>query len=118
MSTTPFPGPYPTTMAHILVHHITSPAASRRAKSTRQVLRRRPTMQQGRALELLGHAIEYLIDTQLHRSTSAVAPSDVAANHLLMRLSREVFAECREIVPVRRKLKLRLRNLFAAAQTA
>jgi hypothetical protein len=118
MSTTPFPGPYPTTMAHILVHHITSPARTRCAKSTSQTLRRRPTRQQGHALELLGHAIEYLVDTQLHRTTAAVAPSDVAANHLLMRLSREVFAECREIVPIRRRLKLHLRNLFAAGQTA
>ena len=118
MSTTPFPGPYPTTMAHIFAHHITTPAPSHRAKPTRQTIRRRPTMQQGRALETLGHAIEYLIDSQLHRTTAAVAPADIAANQLLMRLSREVFAECREIVPTRQRLKLRLRNLFAAGHPA
>jgi hypothetical protein len=114
---TPFPGPYPTTMAHIFAHHIASPSSSRRTKSASQILRR-PSKQQGRALETLGHAIEYLVDSQLHRTTPAAAPPDTAASQLLMRLSREVFAECREIVPVRRKLKQRLRNLFAAGHPA
>jgi hypothetical protein len=118
MSTTPFPGPYPTTIADILVHHITTPVASRHTRSTSQVIRRRPTMTQGRGLEVLGHAIEYLVDSQLYRNAGATSKSDVEASQILMRLSRQVFAECREVVPARRRLKLRLLHLFAANQTA
>lgn len=99
MSTTPFPGPYPTTIGHILVHHITTPAASRRARSESNVLRRRPTMSQGRALETLGHAIEYLIDSRLYGCADGSSKADGEAEQIMMRLSREVFTECREVVP-------------------
>jgi hypothetical protein len=112
MSTTPFPGPYPTTMADILVHHITTPVASRNARSTSQMVRRRPTMTQGRALETLGHAIEYLVDSRLDLEAGA-SNTDDKASQILMRLSREVFAECREVVPVRRRIKHSLLHLFA-----
>jgi hypothetical protein len=55
-------------------------------------------MNQGRALELLGHAIEYLVDSQLHRGATQ---ADGRAERILMRLSLEVFAECREVLPSR-----------------
>jgi hypothetical protein len=118
MSTTPFPGPFPTTITHILVHHITTPVAARPARPASHVLRRRPTMQQGRSLEALGHAIEYLVDSQLHRKPTPASRDDAEASQILMRLSREVFAECREVVPTRRKLKLRLLHLFAVGHAA
>jgi hypothetical protein len=113
MSTTPFPGPCPTTMAHILVHHITTPVAARRTRPASDVVRRRPTMQQGRALETLGHAIEYLVDSQLHLDPGPASRDDGEAGQILMRLSREVFAECREVVPAPRGLGLRLFHLLA-----
>jgi hypothetical protein len=118
MSTTPFPGPYPTTIADILVHHITTPAASRHARSTIQTVRRRPTKTQGRSLEILGHAIEYLVDSRLHLVADASLRDDAKAREILMRLSREVFAECGEVVPARRRLKQRLHHLFAGHPTA
>jgi len=118
MSTTPFPGPFPTTINHILVHHITTPVATRKARTATKSLRRRPTMQQGRTLETLGHAIEYLVDSHVYLNPVATSKDDVDASQILMRLSREVFAECREIVPARRKLKLRLLHLFAAGHAA
>ena len=117
MSTTPFPGPYPTTMTHILVHHITAPA-SRRRKPASQILRRRPSRLQGRSLEILGHAIEYLVDSQLYLNPGVSPQAEVEARQILMRLSREVFAECPEIIPLRLKLKRRLLGLFATRQTA
>lgn len=60
-------------------------------------VRRRTTPQQGRALEILGHAIEYLVDSRLFDQWQT--PADAAAVHLLMERSRAVFADCAEIVP-------------------
>ena len=53
----------------------------------------------GRALEILGHAIEYLIDEYVHETTklSSTDPA-VAAIVLLMGLNRRVYFEC-PVVP-------------------
>jgi hypothetical protein len=121
MSTIPFPGPYPTTMGHILVHHITkTPAVTRRTGAGSQFQRRRPNRTQGHALEVLGHAIEYLVDQQLQRESHAEPQTlsyqaDAPAMHILMRLSREVFAECPEAASPRPSLKQRLFRLFPIA---
>ena len=60
-------------------------------------IRRRTSPQQGRALEILGHAIEYLVDSRLFDQWET--PADAAAVHLLMERSRAVFSDCAEIVP-------------------
>jgi hypothetical protein len=60
-------------------------------------IRRRTTPQQGRALEVLGHAIEYLVDSRLFDQWES--PADAAAVHLLMERSRAVFDDCAEILP-------------------
>jgi 3-dehydroquinate synthetase len=118
MSTTPFSGPYPMGIPQALAEHLTAGAISRRAKSRTHVIRRQPTEQQGKALLSLGHAIEYLIDSRMHsgeaRLAGAEAKSDAEASQILMRLNRAVFAECREIVPVRLILQRWLGSLFAA----
>lgn len=59
--------------------------------------RRNTTPEQGRALELLGHAIEYLVDSRLFDQWES--PADAEAVHLLMACSRAVFAGCEEVVP-------------------
>ena len=77
------------------------------------VLRRRPSMTQGVALEVLGHAIEYLVDTREHLPMDPAALPDAAAVQILMMLNRAVFRECAEIVPVATRLRnwtLRLLN--------
>jgi hypothetical protein len=53
----------------------------------------------GRALEILGHAIEYLIDEYVNEGGS-FSPSDpqVQAVHLLMALNRQVYFAC-PVVP-------------------
>jgi hypothetical protein len=110
-------------MAHILLHHIQAqptadaPGTTRRDRAGSHLLRRRPNKPQGRALEILGHAMEYLVDQQLHRECSAesrIFPSqaDASAIQILMRLSREVFAECPETALPRASLKQRLLRLF------
>jgi hypothetical protein len=58
-----------------------------------QLSRRRPTRQQGRALEVLAHAVEYLIDS---RSFEDAAREPVAIE-LLKRANRQVFLACRVV---------------------
>ena len=90
----------PFTLAEMLIHHFTTSADARRARSATRVLRRRPSPSQGRALETLGHAIEYLIDMRMRRDSDASSSADMEAEQLMMRLNREVFAECREVAPI------------------
>jgi hypothetical protein len=60
--------------------------------------RRRITPQAGRALSILGHAIEYLTDEFLHQGL-AYSPKDpqMQAVQLLMALNRQVYFECPEV---------------------
>ena len=71
---------------------------SRRGARVDNAVRRRPSPSQGRGLEALGHAIEYLVDSRMRRGVAATA-ADLEAEQRLMDLSRAVFAECREVVP-------------------
>ena len=57
--------------------------------------RRKPTAEQGSALECLGHAIEYLIDESLLHD-DAVDSDVTAAVQLLSAASREVYLSCAE----------------------
>ena len=59
--------------------------------------RRRSTPEQGRALEILGHAIEYLVDSHLFDQWET--PGDAAAVRTLMSCSRQVFEECEQVSP-------------------
>lgn len=106
--------------SRVLTGRATNPFSSSRAeladlRSTTQtkphpyaVVRRRPNLLQGRALETLGHAIEYLVDTHIaggaHLVTDAGDPDQEAAQ-ILMRLNRAVFAECEEIKPLSTRIR-------------
>ncbi len=107
---TPSAAPY---IGQILVPNMPELAASQRFGSANRTLRRRPTIHQGRALEKLGHAIEFLYDSQVYQNNGALSQSDMEAVEILMRLSRAVFMECKEVVPVGRGMKLRLLRLVA-----
>jgi hypothetical protein len=89
----------------------TSSLGDSRCQTGRAFVRRRPTPAQGRSLELLGHAIEYLIDSDLNEAHSASCAPVSEASQLLMRLSREVFAECQEIVPFWERVRRRASRL-------
>jgi hypothetical protein len=67
-------------------------------KERRRVVRRRPNMVQGRSLEKLGHAVEYLVDSRMFLVEPATAKAEREAVRILMRLSRMVFSECEEVV--------------------
>lgn len=60
--------------------------------------RRRISPEAGRALEILGHAIEYLTDEFVHAGGSLSAHNaQVEAVQLLMAINRQVYFECPEV---------------------
>jgi|GEM_PF-6507001 len=69
---------------------------------------RRVDPEQGRALEMLGHAIEYLVDSRLYDTRET--PADADAVQVLMSCSREVFAECEVVVSWHHKMQQALRK--------
>ena len=77
-------------------------------------VRRRTTPQQGRALEVLGHAIEYLVDSRLPEGGPTSAEN--RALRILMACSRSVFEDSVAVVPVHQRVnkwvqgQLRRRN--------
>ena len=68
-------------------------------------VRRRGSSEQGRALETLGHAVEYLVDSRLRFNDSQAAAGEREAIEILMRLNRAVFSECPEVVPFSRRVR-------------
>lgn len=78
---------------------------SKDTQENRLPSRRYGTPEQGRALELLGHAIEYLIDSYVLYEVipGPHAQADLDAIRLLMWASLEIFSECKEVVPFYRR---------------
>ena len=83
--------------------------ASAPATLVAQTLPKRPrhiTPQAGRALEILGHAIEYLTDEWVHEGGPLSAGNDrIMAVQLLMGLNRQVYFECPEEVTFSDRLR-------------
>ena len=70
---------------------------------------RRISPRAGRALEMLGHAIEYLADEFAHqRKQVSIDDPQVQAIQLLMGLNRQIYFQC----PVVPTLGERIRNFF------
>jgi len=84
-----------------------SPLADRRRYIRANEVRRRPDKMQARALEVLAHALEYLVDSSVQAGRPASAGT-MEAVELLAKKSRAVFAECPEIVSFSRRLMRRL----------
>lgn len=60
--------------------------------------RRRISLQAGRALEILGHSIEYLIDEHFHeRGACSESDGRMEAANLLMAINRSIYLECPEV---------------------
>jgi hypothetical protein len=77
------------------------------ANVTSDGLKRRRSIspQAGHALEILGHAIEYLTDEFIHEGGSFSANnSQLQAVQLLMALNRQIYFECPEVPPFGRRL--------------
>ena len=63
-----------------------------------KIKRRRVSTQAGRALEILGHAIEYLADEYVHSEGSlSMHDGPVEAVQLLMSVNRQIYLECPEV---------------------
>lgn len=72
--------------------------------------RRRISPEAGRALEILGHAIEYLADEFVYAGGSFSAQDpQVEAVQLLMSLNRKVYFECPEVPSVADRLRALMR---------
>jgi hypothetical protein len=72
-------------------------AAPMAVKGRGEVRRRRISPQAGHALEILGHAIEYLADEFVYAGGSFSARDpQVEAVQLLMGLNREIYFDCPE----------------------
>jgi len=68
------------------------------ASSQLSVRRRRVSPRAGRALEILGHAIEYLTDEYVHQGRPVSAgDGQLQAVQLLMALNREIYLGCPEV---------------------
>ncbi len=69
------------------------------AASGRDVLRRRRiSPEAGHALEILGHAIEYLTDEFVHAGgSSSTRNGQVDAVQLLMAVNRQIYFSCPEV---------------------
>ena len=73
----------------------------RRKGERRQSVARRPGREQGMALEILGHAVEYLIDSRMFLTAAPYTKAEQEAVQMLMSSSRQVFEECAPIIPLR-----------------
>jgi hypothetical protein len=78
------------------------PASTVRVRANR----RRITPQAGHALEILGHAIEYLTD-EFVQCGSELSPKNgqLEAVQLLMALNRQVYYECPAVVTVSDRIR-------------
>jgi hypothetical protein len=75
------------------------------------MIRRRATYEQGRALETLGHAIEYLVDSSMF---DPEINRDGEAVQILAYSSRQIFSECAEVVPMWQSAAIRIRSVGTA----
>lgn len=67
--------------------------------------RRRISPEAGRALEILGHAIEYLTDEFLSTGGDFVShPGEIEAVQLLMAQNRKIYFDCPVIPTLRERL--------------
>lgn len=76
----------------------------------RAVRRRRISPEAGHALEILGHAIEYLTDEYIHAGGS-FSPQDgaIEAVQLLMAANRQIYFACPEVPSLSKRCRALLR---------
>jgi hypothetical protein len=71
--------------------------------------RRRVSPEAGRALEILGHAIEYLTDEFAHAGGSLCAHNaQIEAVQLLMAINRQIYLACPEVPTAGERLRMLL----------
>lgn len=82
---------------------VSAPAAI--ALPVGQKRRRSISPEAGHALEILGHAIEYLTDEFVHEGGSFSANNaQLQAVQMLMAVNRQIYFECPEVPPFSRRI--------------
>jgi|SRR6266702_2494113 len=85
------------------VPHLVADASRAQARINRP---RRVSREAGHALEILGHAIEYLSDEFVHEGGAFNAHNpQLEAVQLLMALNRQVYFECPEVLTIRERCR-------------
>ena len=76
--------------------------------------RRRITPQAGKALSILGHAIEYLTDEFVHNGGGSltVRNPQIEAVQILMALNREIYFNCEEIPTLSERISSLMHRLL------
>src|ERR1700678_3228190 len=94
-------------MAASLTTEFAVPVSAPVAMSARvRPSRRRITPEAGHALEILGHAIEYLTDELVHCGGELSSSyAQLEAVQLLMKLNRQVYFECPEVLTIWERLR-------------
>jgi hypothetical protein len=121
MSTASVPGQYPVGRSHARLPHLGYESggqgdlsADEAATPINVVTPLRSRFQTGQALEILGHAVEYLVDSRMFLVDEPATRADSEALHILMRLSREVFQDRSALLSSGRRLRSSTSNHFAA----
>jgi hypothetical protein len=101
MSTAPFPGAYPFTVSDVAAQHL----AAAVSEAPELPVRRRANVEQARAIQKLGHAMDHLIYSRMFLTDAMTVKAEGEAIHILMTLRREVFQECERIVSEEHQVK-------------
>jgi hypothetical protein len=80
----------------------------------KRTARRLGRLEQAQALEMLSHAVEYLVDSRLFGMNTQPVKDNQEAVQILMRLSRVVFSELPEVAPAGGNVGRWLRGLGSA----
>ena len=83
-----------------------------RRLAERRAVARRPGREQGMALEVIGHAVEYLIDSRMFLTETPYNKAEQEAVQMLMTASRLVFEDCAPIIPLRTRASEWLQRTF------
>jgi hypothetical protein len=100
MSTAPLTGINPFAMSDVAAQHI-----AHAGETPELPVRRLANVDQARAIERLGRAVDHLIYSRMFLADSVAVKADADAIHILMGLRRSVFEECEMVNQGNRQMK-------------
>jgi hypothetical protein len=93
-------------MATTIMAELASSVSAEPLPESRAIRRRRISPQAGHALEILGHAIDYLTDEYVHNGgTFCAGDPQIQAVQLLMALNRQIYFECPEVPTLKERCR-------------